>query len=102
MEPGSGNVFADVGVPDAGLTLAKAEIAARILRVIESEGLTQSAAGKRLGLGQPKVSALLRGRLEGFSTDRLMRSLTRLGCDVRISITGPKAGRHGAVRVAAS
>ena len=99
VERGSGNVFADLGVPDPGLAMAKADLAARILLVIKREGLTQAAAGKRLGIGQPKVSALLRGRLEGFSTDRLVRFLILLGCDVRISVSGPRPGGHGAVRV---
>ena len=102
VKRGSGNGFADLGVPDAGLAMAKADLAARILLVIKREGLTQAEAGKRLGIGQPKVSALLRGRLEGFSTDRLVRFLTLLGCDVRISVSGPRPGGHGAVRVVRS
>jgi predicted XRE-type DNA-binding protein len=102
VERGSGNVFADLGVPDPGLALAKADLAASILLIIEREGFTQAAAGKRLGIGQPKASALLRGRLEGFSTDRLVRFLTLLGCDVRISVSGPRPEGQGGVRVVRS
>ena len=102
VERGGRNVFADLGVPDPGLALAKADLAARILLVIERAGLTQAAAGKRLGIGQPKVSALLRGRLEGFSTDRLVRFLTLLGCDVRISVSRPRPEGHGGVQVVRS
>ena len=96
------NVFADIGVPDAGSALAKAELAARILQAINREGLTQIAAGKRLGVGQPKISALVRGRLEGFSTDRLVRFLTLLGCDVRICVSKPRPGGRGVIRVSTS
>jgi predicted XRE-type DNA-binding protein len=102
VERGSGNVFADLGVPDPGLALAKADLAARILLIIVREGFTQAAAGKRLGVGQPKVSALLGGRLEGFSTDRLVRFFTLLGCDVRISVSRPRLRGHGVVRVVES
>jgi predicted XRE-type DNA-binding protein len=102
IERGSGNVFADIGVPNPGLALAKAELAAKILQVIERKGLTQAAAGKALGIGQPKVSALTHGRLDGFSTDRLLRFLTQLGCDVRISVSAPRPRVPGALRVMAS
>ena len=101
VDRGSGNVFADIGVPNPGLALAKAELAAKILQVIERKGLTQAAAGKAFGIGQPKVSALMHGRLEGFSSDRLLRFLTQLGCDVRISVSGPRPRVRGAVRVIA-
>ena len=102
IERSSGNVFADIGVPNPDLALAKAELAAKILQVIERKGLTQAAAGKVLGIGQPKVSALMHGRLDGFSTDRLLRFLTQLGCDVRIRVSGPWTRVPGALRVMAS
>lgn len=95
-------MFADIGVPNSGLALAKAELAAKILQVIERKGLTQAAAGKVLGIGQPKVSALMHGRLDGFSSDRLLRFLTQLGCDVRISVSAPRRRVPGALRVMAS
>jgi predicted XRE-type DNA-binding protein len=98
----SGNVFADIAVRNSWLALFKVELAATILQVIERKGLTQAAAGKALGIGQPKVSALMHGRLDGFSTDRLLRFLTQLGCDVRISVSGPRTRVPGALRVMAS
>jgi predicted XRE-type DNA-binding protein len=99
---GSGNVFADLGVPNAEQYLAKAELAAKILGIVERRGLTQVAAGKLLGISQPKVSALLNGRLDGFSSDRLFRFLNTLGCDVRISVSRPRRATRGRIRVLAS
>src|SRR5688572_28494581 len=93
---GSGNVFADLRLPNAEDYLAKAKLAARIAQVIKDRKLTQVAAGKLLGISQPKVSALLNGWLDGFSTDRLLRFLSALGCHVQISISSPhpkSAGR---------
>jgi predicted XRE-type DNA-binding protein len=102
IERSSGNVFADITVRNPWRALFKAELAAKILQVIERKGLTQAAAGKALGIGQPKVSALMHGRLDGFSTDRLLRFLTQLGCDVRISVSGPRPRVPGTLRVMAS
>ena len=95
----SGNVFADLGVENPEEYLAKSELAARILKIIQSRRLTQSAAGKILGITQPKVSALLRGSLDGFSTDRLFRFLNRLGCDVQINILPPRPRARGRTEV---
>jgi predicted XRE-type DNA-binding protein len=99
---GSGNVFADLAIPDAEQYLAKAELAAKILQAVRTRGLTQAAAGRLLGINQPKVSALLNGRLDGFSSDRLFRFLNALGCDVRITISRPHPPTPGRVRVMAS
>jgi predicted XRE-type DNA-binding protein len=96
-----GNVFADLRIPNPEQYLAKAELAARILKVVQRRRLTQAAAGKLLGITQPKVSALLNGRLDGFSSDRLFRFLNALGCDVRISVSPPRADTKGHVRVLA-
>jgi predicted XRE-type DNA-binding protein len=95
----SGNVFADLKVPQADRYLAKAELAARILEIIRQRRLTQAAAGTVLGISQPKVSALLHGRLEGFSSDRLFRFLNALGCDVRITVSKPHPRSPGMVKV---
>jgi len=96
----SGNVFADLAVPRASEALAKAEIARRIIELLESRHLTQVAAAEVLGVDQPKVSALKRGRLEGFSTDRLFKFLNSLGRDVEIVIRRKSnAARPGRVRV---
>ena len=96
----SGNVFADLAVPRASEALAKAEIARRIIEFLESRRLTQVAAAEVLGVDQPKVSALKRGRLEGFSTDRLFKFLNTLGRDVEIVIKKKSNGaRTARVRV---
>jgi predicted XRE-type DNA-binding protein len=75
----SGNVFSDLGLPDADELLIKAQLADQISDLIEERKLTQVEAVKLLGIDQPNVSALLRGRLSGFSTDRLFRFLSLLG-----------------------
>lgn len=97
----SGNVFADLKIPQPDQYLAKAELAARILKVVQERRLTQQAAAKLLGINQPKVSALLNGRLDGFSTDRLFRYLNALGCDVRITVSRPHPKTPGHVEVMA-
>jgi|SRR5688572_15823309 predicted XRE-type DNA-binding protein len=83
---GSGNVFADIGVPNPDEALAKAELARKIGAIIAERGLTQIQAAATLGIDQPKVSALLRGQLRGFSSDRLFRFLNALGRDVEIVV----------------
>ena len=83
---GSGNVFADLGLPQAEELLAKAESARKIIAVIEKRHLTQAQAARKLGVDQPKVSALKRGRLSGFSLERLVKFLILLGRDVEIIV----------------
>ncbi len=70
----SGNVFADLGLPDADERMLKAQLAVQIRRFIEAKGWTQTEAAAAVGLDQPKVSHLLRGRLAGFSVERLFSS----------------------------
>jgi predicted XRE-type DNA-binding protein len=96
----SGNVFAALGVADAEEVLAKAEVASRICDIIAERKLSQTMAAAILGVDQPKVYALMRGRLEGFSSDRLFRFLNSLDRDVEIVIKPkrPEAD-HGRVRV---
>lgn len=77
----SGNIFADFGRPDAEEALARVQLAQQIAEIIERQGLSQAEAAAIIGLDQPKISALVRGRLSGFSTDRLLRCLTLLGQD---------------------
>src|SRR3954452_24427704 len=79
VEVGSGNVFADLGLPQPELALAKAELVRRIHNLIAAKKLTQAKAAELLGLDQPKVSALIRGKVEGYTLDRLIRYLTALG-----------------------
>ena len=83
---GTKNIFADLGFPDADTHLLKAELVTRIQSVISGQKLTQTAAAKRMGLSQPDVSRLLKGQFRDVSVERLMRLLTRLGCDVDITI----------------
>jgi predicted XRE-type DNA-binding protein len=82
----SGNVFADLGVPNPEEALAKAELARKISTLIAKRRLTQAQAARLLGVDQPKVSALIRGRLTGFSLERLMRFLLLLGQDIKITV----------------
>jgi predicted XRE-type DNA-binding protein len=97
IKPSSGNVFADLGLPDADDLMAKANLALHIRHTIEARKLTQVQAARIMGLDQPKVSAIINGRLDGFSTDRLMRFLNDLGCDVKISVSEPHAETRGHV-----
>jgi len=87
IEVSSGNVFADLGRPDAEELLLKAELTLRISTLIERKGWTQSQAAERMKLDQPKVSRLLRGELSGFSVDRLLTILNRLGHSVEVRIS---------------
>ena len=85
-EESSGNVFADLNIPEPSLYLAKAELANQICTVIQERNLTQVEAAEILGINQPKVSALTRGNLDGFSSDRLFKFLNLLGQDIEIII----------------
>ena len=82
----SSNVFADLGLSNPEERLLKAELASKISSLIEQKNLTQIEAAELLGIDQPKVSALTRGRLEGFSAERLLRFLNALGSDVEIVV----------------
>ncbi len=86
-ELSSGNVFADLGFADAEERMLKAQLALRIAQLIEQKGWTQAQTAARVGLDQPKVSHLLRGRLSGFSADRLFAILSRLGHSVEVRIS---------------
>jgi predicted XRE-type DNA-binding protein len=83
---GSGNVFADLGLPNAEEHLAKARLAIQIGKFISKKKLTQAAAAKLLGVDQPRVSKLLRGRLSEFSTDTLVKFINALGSDVDLVV----------------
>jgi predicted XRE-type DNA-binding protein len=84
--PSSGNVFADLNLPEADDLLAKAELAAKIVAEIQRRRLTQNQAAAVLGIDQPKISALKQGKLSGFSIERLMRFLILLGRDIEITV----------------
>jgi predicted XRE-type DNA-binding protein len=98
-EPSTGNVFADVGLPDPGEHLIKAALVVRIDRIIRARKLTQAAAAGLMGVDQPKVSAMLAGQFRGYSVERLMRFLVSLGHDVEI-VVRPKTRRTAELRVA--
>jgi len=85
-------VFADLGIAQPELALVKAQLVQRIRDGIAEKNLTQTQAAKLLGLDQPKVSALVRGRTSGYSTDRLFRFLNLLGQQIDITIR-PVSGK---------
>lgn len=97
---GSGNVYADLGYPDAEEMLAKAGLVSEIGRIVRARRLTQVQAAALMGIDQPKVSHLFRGQFRGYSMHRLMEFLTRLGRDVEIVIGRQKAPKRlGRIRV---
>jgi predicted XRE-type DNA-binding protein len=99
---GSGNVFADLGLPNPEQELLKARLTLQIYKIVKTRGLTQARAGEILGIKQPRVSALMRNRAGNFSIRRLMEFLTALGQDVRITVkpTRKAKGEMAVVRVA--
>lgn len=101
IERGGENVFADLGRTDAEAHLLKADLVARIDKIIRQRGLKQVEAAKLLGLSQPDVSRLLRGNFREYSVERLLRLLTALGRDVEIVIREPKSQRQGRLSVGA-
>lgn len=100
VKKSGGNVFADLRVPHPEQELLKARLALQIYRLIRQLGITQSEAGKILGIKQPHVSALMRNRAGSFSVERLMEFLTALGQDVEIKVR-PARKSHGTVSVMA-
>lgn len=100
MEKGSGNVFYDLGLPHPDQELLKAQLTLQIYRLIKQRGITQTEAGKVLGIKQPHVSALMRNRAGTFSVERLMEFLTALGQDIEITVRPTRKG-HGEVSVVA-
>ena len=86
IERGSGNVFADLGLPDPGERQTKARLALAAGRIIKGQGLKQAEAARLLGVPQPKVSALVNYRLDGFSVEKLMDFVVALGRDVEIVV----------------
>jgi len=91
ITPSSGNVFEDLGLPDAAELLVKADLAIEIGKVLDARGWPQAQAARVLRTSQPRISDLRRGKLEGFTIDRLLRFLTTLDQDVELSIH-PKSG----------
>lgn len=101
IESGSGNVFADLGLRDAEKLKIKSGLVIEISRAIRKLGLTQEEAGNRMGIPQPKVSAMLRGDFSNLSERKLMDCLNRLGYDIEIKVK-PTRRPVGHLRLAVS
>jgi len=100
---GTGNVFEDLGFPDAAERQAKLRLAFALNQVLEARKLSQAEAAKVLGVSQPKVSALCHYKLAGFSVERLMNLLTALDQDVEIVIRRkPRSRKAGRITVIAA
>jgi predicted XRE-type DNA-binding protein len=93
VEEGSGNVFADLGLPNPEQELLKARLTLQIHNIVKARGLTQTQAGQLLGIKQPHVSALMRDRAGNFSIGRLIEFLTALGQDVEITVKPTRKAR---------
>ncbi len=91
VQQGSGNVYADLGLPDAEKLKIKTGLVIEIRKAMRSLGLTQQEAAKRMGITQPKVSDMMRGDFANLSERKLMDCLTRLGYDIEISVRPAKA-----------
>ena len=98
VEASSGNIFADLGLPDAEETQLKSQIVIVLHRLIKARQLTQSTAAKLIGIGQPDLSHILRGQFRGWSVERLMRMLTVFEQDIEITVRPhEKAGEAGRI-----
>jgi len=102
VTPSTGNVFADLLLPDAAELQTKARLGAALCRAIAQRRLTQTQVAERLGISQPKVSALLHYRLEGYSVERLMRFLVALDQDVDIVVKARPRNRSARIAVNAA
>ncbi len=102
IKPSSGNVFADLDLPGADELNAKAQIAYRICQILDERKLTTKRAAALLRIEQPRISALMRGRLDSFSTDQLFRFLTALNRDIEITIKPTERSKdQGTIRILA-
>ena len=98
VEMGSGNIFADLGLPDAEAHFLKAQIVSEIYRLTHERKLTQSQAGERMGVSQPEVSRLFKGNFREYSVDRLMGFLNVFDRDIEIVVRPhKKAGKGGRI-----
>ena len=96
---GSGNVFADLGLPNPEEELLKAKLVSKIADVIEKRQMTQAQAGEAMGIPQPKVSELCNGRTETYSVERLYRFLTRIGVGVSVVLKDQPHWSRGRIEV---
>lgn len=102
IEPGSGNVFADLGMADPAGHRLKAELVARLAGILAERGLSQTKAAELTGVSQPDLSRLLRGRFRDVSVERLLRMITRLQCDVDITVLHEGREIGGAIHLQAA
>ncbi len=93
VTPSTGNVFRDLGFSkeESEHLLVRADLLIQVQKVITSRGLKQAEAAKTLRVTQPRVSDLLRGRIDLFSTDSLIDMLARLGVGVRLVVKPARA-----------
>lgn len=99
FEHGSDNVFADLGFAEPDVELAKAEISRQIAHEMKARGLTQARAAALLGIDQPRVSLIVRGRTEDFSLERLLELLRRFDYSVDIRLSKATRTGSGTLRV---
>jgi predicted XRE-type DNA-binding protein len=100
---GSGNIFADLGLPDAETHLLKAQIVSEIYRLTHERKLTQTRAGKRMGISQPEVSRMFKGNFREYSIERLMEFLTTFDRDIEIVVRPHrKSGKPGRITFSAA
>ena len=99
VEAGSGNVFADLGLPNADKLKIKSGLVIEITKAVRKLGLTQQDAARRMGITQPKLSGMLRGDFSNLSERKLMDCLNRLGYDIEIKVK-PASRRVGHLRLA--
>lgn len=97
----SGNVFADLGIPDAEDALVKSDLASEIAATIKKRRLTQEQAAEVMGIDQSRVSRIVRGHLDHYSIDSLLRFLTLLNRNVTIVVEAEQSNRRGSLRVRA-
>jgi predicted XRE-type DNA-binding protein len=98
----SGNVFEDLGIPDAEEAMVKADLAMEIAATIKKRHLTQAQAAKIMEIDQSRVSRIVRGHLDRYSIDILLRFLTLLDRDVTIVVGAEQSDKRGSLRVRAS
>ncbi len=96
----SKSAFHALDLPDADDLVLRAELMRKIAEIIAARDLTQTGAGELMRMDQPRVSALLTGKIGKFSTDRLLKALSDLGQDVELKITPARRGK-GKLRIAA-
>ena len=94
-----GNVFADLGLPDADAHLVKAKLVSNLLDTMRDKGLTQTKAAQLMGITQPEISRFSNGQFREVTAERLMRLLTKLGCEVEIVVQPKGRAAYAPIQV---